>query len=98
MGNHNSGKRKDKLFHNAIMLELTEAENGKDLRKIARNVIAVACDITHKDMLSAANVIADRIDGKVPQGLVGGDDDDNPLTIIQKIELVAPGLVRNITD
>ena len=81
MGNANSGKRKDKLFHTALMLELTEATDGRDLRKIAKNIIAVATDITHKDMLSAANSIADRLDGKPAQAIIGGHEDDNPIRI-----------------
>lgn len=88
MGNHNSGKRKDRLFHNALMLELTEATEGRDLRRIARNVIKVACDENHKDMLSAANAIADRLDGKPAQAIIGGDEDDNPLNVVHRIERV----------
>jgi hypothetical protein len=91
-GNANSGKRKDKLFNTALMLELTEAKEGRDLRKIAQNVIYVACDLTHKDMLSAANAIADRLDGKPAQAIIGGDEDDNPLRMITTIELIAAAI------
>jgi hypothetical protein len=75
-GNKNSGKRKDRAFHTALMLELAEAETGRDLRAIARNVISVALDAGHKDMLSAAGFIADRIDGK-PVSTVDMNISDN---------------------
>jgi hypothetical protein len=97
-GNANSGRRKEKLFYEALKLELSGRDDRNGLRAIARNLLDVALDTTHKDMLAASREVADRLDGKPAQALIGGDDDDNPLTIIQKIELVAPGLVRNITD
>jgi hypothetical protein len=87
MGNHNSGKRKDRLFHNALSMELSEAETGRDLRAIARNVINVALDPEHKDMLSAANAIADRLDGKPAQAIVG-DDEADPINLVHRIERV----------
>jgi len=75
-GNKNSGKRKDKAFHTAIMLEIGSAESGRDLRAIARNVMDVALDKTHKDMLAAASFIADRVDGK-PVATVDMNLNDN---------------------
>ena len=87
-GNANSGKRKDKIFNTALSLELSEAKEGRDIRAIARNVINVALDPTHKDMLAAANSIADRLDGKPAQALEGGDEDDNAIQVHQKIERV----------
>lgn len=43
--------------------------------------------------ISAIKEIYDRIDGKVPQAVVGGDDDDNPIKmLVSRIELVAPSL------
>jgi hypothetical protein len=86
-GNANSGKRKDRLFHAALMLELTEAGNGRDLRSIAQNVIAIALDKDHKDALSAAKEVADRVDGKVPQAVIG-DDDADPINLVARIERV----------
>ena len=32
--------------------------------------------------------VADRLDGKVPQGVIGGDDDEPAIKTISKIELV----------
>jgi len=84
-GNANSGKRKDKLFRDAILMELSirdAGEDGKTLRLIAGGVIDAALD----KKLDATKELADRIDGKPAQALVGGDDDDNPINIIGRIE------------
>jgi DNA replication protein DnaD len=72
-GNQNSGKRKDKLFHMALMLKLKELEpdDNRGLRRIALNLIEMA---ESKDM-QAIKELADRVDGKVAQAIVGDDDD-----------------------
>jgi hypothetical protein len=38
--------------------------------------------------VAAMREIADRLDGKVPQGLIGGDDEDPAIKTYNKIELV----------
>ena len=63
-GNKNSGKRKDKQFHTALAMEIAEAESGRDLRAIARNVLETALDREDKNFMAAVNFIADRLDGK----------------------------------
>lgn len=37
---------------------------------------------------TAYKEIGDRLDGKVPQGIVGGDDDQPPIRTVNRIELV----------
>lgn len=59
-------------------------EDHKALRGIARNLIAIAGT---PEGLGAIKEIADRLDGKVPQGIEGGDD-DNPIKVLQRIERV----------
>ena len=39
-------------------------------------------------MSAAFEAIANRIDGKVPQGVIGGDDEDNPVRLVTRIERV----------
>lgn len=78
------GGRKDKPFRDALMMELKSA--GQDmpaLREIARGLINRA-----KDNDQAAREFADRIDGKVPQSVIGGDDDDNPIKVVQQLERI----------
>lgn len=70
------GKHKEKLFRNALMMELKSAgEDMPDLREIARGLIerAKAADVATKEFI-------DRIDGKVPQAIVG-DDEEAPFKV-----------------
>ena len=86
-GNANSGRRQEKPFRDALRMELSAAgENAKALRTIARKLISQA----ENGDLAAIKELADRVDGKVPQGIIGGEDGDNPVEIVTRIELVAP--------
>lgn len=38
--------------------------------------------------VQAIKEVGDRLDGKVPQGIIGGDDDDPAIQTVTKIELV----------
>ena len=67
-GNANSGRKQEKPFRDALRMELASAgEDQRALRSIARALIAKAED---GDM-QAIKELADRIDGKVPQGIEG---------------------------
>ena len=69
------GRPKEKPFREALLMELKSAgEDHKTLRRIARAVISKAED----GDIQAIKEIADRLDGKVPQGIEGGDP-NNPL-------------------
>lgn len=91
MGNTTSrGQQRDKPFRDALRMEAAAAELGQpcvapkgSLRWIARQTLERAGEET-----AAGKEIADRLDGKVPQGLVGGDDDDPAIKTYTKIELV----------
>ena len=89
-GNANSGKRKDKLFRDAILMELSirdAGEDGKTLRAIAGGVIEAALD----KKLDATKELIDRIDGKPAQAIIG-DSESDPINMVHIIELVAPSL------
>lgn len=80
-GNANSGRKQEKPFRDALRMELAAVgDDHKALRMIAAKLIEKA---TEGDM-QAIRELADRTDGKVPQGIVGGEDDDAPLQIIIK--------------
>lgn len=82
-GNQNSGRKQEKPFRDALRMELAAVgEDSKALRLIAAALISKASE---GDM-QAIKELADRIDGKVPQGIVGGDEDDNPVNVIHRIE------------
>lgn len=91
MGNPTSrGQQRDKPFRDALRMEAALAEQGEDtpakpgsLRWIARAMLMRSGTET-----AAAKEVADRLDGKVPQGLVGGDDDDPAIKTISRIELI----------
>lgn len=79
-GNANSGRRQEKPFRDALRMELTAAgEDQRALRSIARALIAKA----EEGDMQAIKELADRIDGKVPQAVIG--DEENPLQVIHAI-------------
>lgn len=90
-GNANSGRKQEKPFKDALRMELAKVadDDQKGLRKIARKLIEMA----EEGDMQAIKELADRTDGKVPQGIVGGDDEDNPVNLVHRIELIAPGIV-----
>jgi hypothetical protein len=94
-GNANSGKRKTKLFFDALMIELSSRDDKKGLRRVAQNLLDVAIDTNHKDWLAATKEIIDRVDGKVAQALVGGSEEDNPIqfAIGEAREFIASKLI-----
>jgi len=61
-------------------MELKAAgEDMPDLREIAKNLIARA-----KNTDAACNALMDRLDGKVPQAVVGSDGED-PINLRAKV-------------
>jgi hypothetical protein len=85
-GNHNSGRR-PKPFDQALRMELLAAgEDHKALRLVARELITKA----QSGDMQAIKELAERTDGKVPQAIVG-DDEHDAISLITRIELVAPG-------
>lgn len=75
---------KEKSFANMLRIAINEAaeDGGTKLRKVADALVekAMSGDV------QAIKEVADRIDGKVPQGVIGGDEDDPPiLTEIRRV-------------
>jgi len=89
MGRPLGSQNKDKPYRDALRIEAALLEKGEDspaprgsLRWIARQQMLKAGEDT-----SAAKEIADRLDGKVPQAVVG-DDESDPINVVHKIERV----------
>jgi hypothetical protein len=78
VGNQN-GAKKNRMLTDALRRELTQ--NPEDVRKIARKLI----DSAIAGEAWAQALIHDRSDGKVPQALVG-DDEEAPVRIVGRIE------------
>lgn len=92
-GNKNSGRRQEKPFRDALRMQLAEAgEDHQALRAVAEKLIAKA----QSGDMQAIKELADRVDGKAVQAIAG--DDENPIRLIQKIELVSPDDDSSNTD
>lgn len=70
---------KEKSFANMLKIAINEAneQGGTKLRDVANALVAKAIS----GDVHAIKEIADRLDGKVPQGLIGGDEGDEPIVI-----------------
>ena len=77
-GNANSGRRQEKPFRDALRMEIAAAEkdDARSLRAIARKLIDAAAE----GKMDAIKELGDRLDGKVPQAVVG-DDESDPINV-----------------
>jgi len=82
MGRPKGSENKDKPFRGALYLEIA-ATGGKhkELRKVARALLGKAAD----GDVSAIKEVADRLDGKVAQAVVG-DSAHDPIRVRFVIE------------
>lgn len=73
----------DKVWRDAIRVAVMRNadDGGKKLAKLADALVTagIAGDVP------ALKEIGDRLDGKVPQALVGGGENDNPVRVITEI-------------
>lgn len=78
---------KEKSFANMLNIAIKQAtEDGRDkLRAVADALL----DKAMSGDVQAIKEVADRLDGKVAQAVIGGDEDDSPVNIVTKIVLVA---------
>lgn len=79
---------KEKSFANMLNIAIKQAhDEGRDkLRAVADALVEKAIN----GDVQAIKEVADRLDGKVPQGIAG--DDENPIEFVHKIirEIVRP--------
>lgn len=66
---------KEKSFANMLNIAIKEAIEGSDKTKL-RVVADALVDKAMSGDVQAIKEVADRLDGKVPQGLIGGDEND----------------------
>ena len=78
---------KEKSFANMLNIAIKEAIEGTDKTKLR----AVADALVKKAMdgdVQAIREVADRLDGKPAQAIIGGDEDDPPVAV-QMVEIRA---------
>lgn len=83
---------KEKSFANMLNIAIKEAIEGSDKTKL-RAVAEALVDKAMSGDVQAIKEVADRIDGKVPQAVVG-DDDEPPISvqaIVRKIVRAGTG-------
>lgn len=80
-GNANSGPKREKPFRDALMLAIKEAEAQPNHHRALRRVAERLLDEAAAGNVQAMKEIADRLDGKVPQGIEGGDP-ENPVKLM----------------
>jgi hypothetical protein len=82
IANNNAGR--GKVVRDAFRQYVTD--NPGELRLVIMKCFTEA----QAGNMTAAGIIFDRIDGKAPQALTGGDEGDAPLTLRAMVELVRP--------
>lgn len=87
------GRQKERPFRDALRIELLAAANGQPCAAPKGSLRWNARQLLEKGDAVAIRELADRLDGKVAQGIIGGDDDDAPVQI-QTIEriITRPGV------
>jgi hypothetical protein len=72
-GNANSGPKREKPFRDALMLAIKEAEAKENQHRALRKIAERLLDEAAAGNVQALKEVADRLDGKVPQGIEGGE-------------------------
>ena len=87
------GRPKTKEFASGLRLALKRVdENDPDKRTKIQQIIDKAVELAVSGEIAMIREIMDRLDGKVPQGVIGGDDDDPAINFVGRIirEIVKP--------
>jgi hypothetical protein len=84
------GRPKEKAFADALRVAVNrpdekDPEKRKKLMMLAEKLVKCALDGEGWAMQQ----VADRLDGKPAQAIIGGDEDDAPISVVTRIELVA---------
>ncbi len=87
-GNPGGRPKRAKLWQDAILraIKRREQDDPQALEKLADKLL----NQVDAGDVAAMREFGDRIDGKVAQAIIGGDEDDNPVAVtVTRIELVA---------
>ncbi len=88
-GNANSGPRKQKLWRDALNLVICRAEEGPlpPGKTVLQRLVTKQVEMALQGDSQSIRDIADRLDGKPAQAIVG-DDEADPIQLVQRIERV----------
>lgn len=81
------GRPKHKPFQEALRMEALAAERGDPCEALPGSLRWNARQLLTQGDVPSIKELADRLDGKVPQG-IGGDDEMDPIKVLQRIERV----------
>ena len=78
-GNANSGRRQEKPFRDALMLEIAAiGDDKKALREVARHIL----DKARSGDMYAIRELVDRTDGRPAQAIIGGDENEPAIKVL----------------
>jgi hypothetical protein len=84
------GQQRDKLYREALRLELADMSEGVDLKKL-RQIARAHIEKAASGDMQAIKELADRLDGRPAQMLEHSGPDSNPLTkIVHEFVHLAP--------
>ncbi len=86
-GNANSGKRKDKIWRDALNLEANREIDGE------KQIVLAAKQLMLKVLagdVQALKEFGDRMDGKPAQAIIGGEDGENPIKMTFEWQTTPP--------
>jgi hypothetical protein len=81
------GRPKSKPFKEALLIEALAAERGDECEAKPGSLRWNARQLLNQGDVPAIREIADRLDGKVAQAIVG-DDDQDAINVVARIERV----------
>jgi hypothetical protein len=88
-GNPGGRPKRAKLTYDALIIELKSREAEKDPRGI-RKIVQKVVDLAEGGEKWAVEFVRDTTDGKPTQAIVGGDEDDNPISLVTRVRLLGP--------
>lgn len=83
------GRRKERPFRDALNMEMISAAKGEECLAPPGSLRWNARQLLLQGDVQSIRELADRLDGKVAQAIVGGDEDDNPINLVTQVVLVA---------
>ncbi len=88
VGNQNAARAK--VWRAAIMRALERRKPADERRQAIDELADKLLELVANGDLGALKEFGDRMDGKPAQALIGGDEDDPPISMKGVIELVRP--------